>query len=194
MTIRGALSGLSHMPCAGVRHARGSGGAGTGHGPCLHRLIHRPARLPRAGGFTLVELLAVVALIGLATTTVLLTLPDGDAALYRQADGFGLALRRAQEEAILGGRAVRVGADAGGYRFGRQEFGRWRPLDDGPFAPRHWSEGVQAVLPQRQQSVGFRFDPTGAAEPQQLLLVHGQARVWISVDPGGQVRIDGRAP
>lgn len=142
-------------------------------------------------GFTLVELLVVLTLVGLATAAVLLTLPGGDAALYRQADTFGLHLRRAQEEAILGGRAVQVGVDAAGYRFSRQEFGRWRALEKAPFAPRAWSGEVQALLPRRQEQLGFRFDPTGAAEPQQLLLAHGDARVRVAVDPAGQVRIDG---
>ena len=146
-----------------------------------------------AAGFTLVELLVVVALVGLATTAVLLTLPDGDAVLYRQADAFGLRLQRAQEEAILGGRTIQVGVDAGGYRFGRQDFGRWRALEEAPFAPAGWADGVSAVLPQGQDRLGFRFDPSGAAEPQQVLLAHGGAQVRISVDPAGQVKIDGGA-
>lgn len=145
----------------------------------------------RAGGFTLIELLVVVALIGLATTAVLLTLPDGNATLFHQADTFGLHLQRAKEEAILGGRAVQVGVDAGGYRFVRQDFGRWQPLEQPPFVERLWSNGVQALLPERREHLSFRFDPTGAAEPQQMLLAHGRARVRISIDAAGQVQIDG---
>lgn len=142
-------------------------------------------------GFTLIELLVVLAVIGLATSAVLLTLPDGEAALHRQADGFGLQLRRAQEEAILGGKAIQVGVDAGGYRFSRQEFGRWQALEQAPFAPRTWAGEVHALLPQRQERIGFRFDPTGAAEPQQVVLARGDARVRIVVDPASRVRIDG---
>lgn len=145
----------------------------------------------RAAGFTLVELLVVVAVIGLATTAVVLTVPDGEATLHRQADAFGLHLRRAQEEAIIGGRSIQVGADAAGYRFSRRDFGHWQALDAAPFTPRRWADGVQPLLPGRQPRLGFRFDPTGAAEPQQLLLARGEARVRISVDPSGQVRIGG---
>lgn len=152
-----------------------------------------PVPAPRSAGFTLIELLVVVALIGLATTAVLLTLPDGNAALYRQADTFGTHLRRAQEEAILGGRAVQVGVDVAGYRFSRQEFGQWQPLDEAPFSPFAWASGIHALLPQRQETLGFRFDPTGAAEPQRLLLANDSLRVAISVDPAGVVTIDDRA-
>ncbi|WP_331716773.1 GspH/FimT family pseudopilin [Stenotrophomonas sp. MMGLT7] len=141
----------------------------------------------RQTGFTLIELLAVLAIVGLATTAVLLTLPHGDAALYRQADDFGLRLLRAKEEAILGGRTVQVGVDAAGYRFDRLDAGRWVVLEEGPFAARAWADGVQAQLPPRRERLGFRFDPTGAAEPQTLLLASGKARAEISVDPAGKV-------
>ncbi|MGB3392155.1 MAG: GspH/FimT family pseudopilin [Stenotrophomonas sp.] len=143
----------------------------------------------QAAGFTLIELLVVVAITGLAATAVLLTLPDGNAALYRQADGFGRHLQRAQEEAILGGRSVQVGVDASGYRFSRRDFGQWQPLDAPPLKPRNWAREVSAQLPQRHERIGFRFDPTGGAEPQHLWLARGDARVEISVDPAGQVRI-----
>ena len=149
--------------------------------------------MKRAAGFTLIELLVVVALIGLATTAVLLTLPDGDAALYRQADTFGVNLKRAQEEAILAGRTVQVGVDAAGYRFSRQHFDRWEPIAEAPFNAREWSDGTRLLLPQQQQRIGFRFDPTGAAEPQELTLSRGVTRVRIAIDPAGKVQIDGRA-
>src|SRR5690606_18627295 len=113
-----------------------------------HRQLAMTRR--RAAGFTLVELLVVVAVIGLASTAVVLTVPDREATLHRQADAFGLHLRRAQEEAIIGGRSIQVGADAAGYRFSRRAFGHWQALDAAPFTPRRWADGVQPLLPGRQ--------------------------------------------
>lgn len=154
---------------------------------------HLPApRRRRARGFTLLELLVAVAIAGLAATAVLLSLPDDDATLHRQADGFAQRLGHARDEAILGGRTVQVQVDAAGYRFARHDFGAWVPLEDGPFAARAWQDGVRVLLPARQDRLGFRFDPTGAAEPQAVALALGQARVEVSVDPAGKVDVHGR--
>lgn len=148
-----------------------------------------PAAL-RAGGFTLLEVLVVVAIMGMAASAVIMTLPDDDAALYRQADDFGRRLQHARDEAILGGRPVQVSVEPGGYRFARRDFGRWVPLDQGPFVARAWEDGVQPALPQRQPRLGFRFGPTGDSEPQTVLLARGEARVQVQVGSGGEVRID----
>lgn len=146
--------------------------------------------MPRAqAGFTLIELLVVMVVIGLATTAVALTLPDGDAGFHRQADQFGLHLRRARDEAILGGRAMQVSIDAGGYRVSRRDFGRWQPLADVPFTPRAWADGVTAALPERRDQLDFRFDATGAAEPQRLRLVRDGLQAEIVVDAAGTVRV-----
>lgn len=147
----------------------------------------------RAAGFTLVELLVVLTLIGLASSAVLLTLPDDDDTAFRQADALGLSLQRARDEAVLTGRGVQVSVDASGYRFSRQDFQRWQPLDAAPLVARTWSGGVHAVMPDRQAQVGFRFDPTGAAERQSVTLVHGKTQVRVAVDVAGEVEIHGTA-
>ncbi len=155
-----------------------------------------PARSPAcppprtAHGFSLLELMLVVAIIGMATTVVLLTLPDGDAALHRQADGFAAHLRRAQETAILGGRTVRVAVEPGGYRFARLDHGQWLPLQEGPFAARTWHDGVLPRMPRDTAQVGFSFDPTGMAEPQALVLDNGRQQIGIRVARSGKVNID----
>lgn len=144
----------------------------------------------RAAGFTLLEVLVVVAIMGMAATVAILTLPDDDATLYRQADDFGRRLQHARDEAILGGRPVQVSVDAGGYRFARRDFGRWVPLEQGPFAQHAWDAGVQPTLPARQPRLGFRFGPTGDSEAQALLLTRGASRVQVQVGTTGEVRID----
>ncbi|WP_394004709.1 GspH/FimT family pseudopilin [Luteimonas sp. WGS1318] len=146
--------------------------------------------MPRAqAGFTLIELLVVLVVIGLASTAVALTLPDGNAGFHRQADQFGLHLKHARDEAILGGRAMQVSVDAGGYRFSRRDFGRWQPLDDAPFSARPWADGVIAVLPERRGQLNVRFDATGAAEPQRLRLARDGLHAEIVVDAAGTVRV-----
>lgn len=149
--------------------------------------------MPRAAGFTLIELLVTLVLIGLATTTVLLTMPDDDQTLHRQADNFAAALARARDEAVLSGRTVEVGVDPDGYRFSRQDFEHWEPIAAPPLSPRSWDDGVRPALPHGHARIGFRFDPIGASEPQALVLAREAGEVRIEVDADGRVRIDGGA-
>ena len=90
----------------------------------------------RAAGFSLVELLVVVAMLGLLGGAVLLTLPPDAARAADQADRLAAHLARAREEAVLANRAVAVRVDAGGYRFEQRREGRWQALDEGDLRQR----------------------------------------------------------
>ncbi len=144
----------------------------------------------QSAGFTLVELLAVLAVIGMAGAAVALTLPADSGVLDREAARFGARLVHAQEEAILGTRAIEVTATGAGYGFTRQDFDRWQPLDERPFANVLWPEGTTARLPRGQEQVTFHFDPTGGASEQSLTLVRGETVRRVAVDPAGEVSID----
>lgn len=149
------------------------------------------AEPPRAAaGFTLVELMVALVIVGLMASAVVLTVPDRGDAVGQQADRLGMHLQRVREEALLGTRPVELVADANGYSFRRQRFGGWQPLQDGPFAPVAWEPGVHpSRLPQGGQ-LTFHFDAIGAAPPQSLVLVQDARRVRIAVDGAGEVSID----
>ena len=149
----------------------------------------RTPRCTPTAGFTLIELLAVLAVIGIAGAAVAMTLPADSSALDREAARFGARLVQAQEEAILGTRAIEVTATAAGYGFARQDFDHWQPLKERPFGNVPWSEGTTARLPRNQEQVTFHFDPTGAAGEQSLTLVRGESVRRVAVDPAGEVSI-----
>lgn len=134
--------------------------------------------------------MVVLAIVGLLGAAVLLTAPSPGDALLRDADMLGARLLRAQQEAVLGTRAVRVNVDAGGYAFAVQRYDDWRPLDDASFRPAVWSEGVRPQLPEQAEAMAFRFDPIGTAEPAELVLAQGPRLARISVDAAGEVRVD----
>src|SRR5690606_36245946 len=111
----------------------------------------------RVAGFTLVELMVVLVVLGLAAAAVSTSLPGQRDAL-RDADRFGVQLGHARDEALLGARTVEVVADATGYRFRRRRPGGWEPLEQAPFAAHAWSPGTRVLFGPGVDSASFRFD------------------------------------
>src|SRR3546814_12322448 len=85
-----------------------------------------PRRARACTGFTLVELMVVLVIVGLMGVAVVLTAPGDANTLAREADTLAARLLRAREEAILTTRPVQVVVDARGYSFERQSFGQWQ--------------------------------------------------------------------
>ena len=144
----------------------------------------------RARGFTLVELMVALAVIGLAGAAVALTLPSTDDMLVKDAERFAAHLAHARDEAILGMRTVEVSVTPRGYAFSQRRLDGWRPLQGRAFAAVDWAPGTQPQLPARETRTAFRFDPTGASEPNALLLLREGRRAHIRVDAGGGVTLD----
>lgn len=151
-------------------------------------------QVPRRGracaGFTLVELMVVLVIVGLMGVAVVLTAPGDANTLSREADTLAARLLRAQEEAILTTRTVQVVVDAHGYSFERQSFGQWQPLQEGPFEPVAWAEGTTALLDGKREQVSFRFEPTGGSRETGVLLARHDRRLQVSVDAAGEVGVD----
>lgn len=147
----------------------------------------------RMRGFTLVELMVALAVIGLAGAAVMLTLPPGEDVLVAEADAFGARLAHARDEAILGMRTIEVSATARGYEFSRRRFDGWRPLDGKAFAAVAWQPGTRPALAPGRDRASVRFDPTGASEPATLVLHREGRSARITVGGGGEIHVDADA-
>lgn len=138
-------------------------------------------------GFTLVELLIAVAIMGLAAGAVILSAPDPRPSVAEDAERFAARLSRAREEAILSNRPVAVEATAAGYAFAVFDGSAWSALDEGPFGSETWTPGV-TVEPSEVRIV---FDPTGVTEADALTLTRDRNSRTITVDGAGEVTLNG---
>lgn len=151
------------------------------------------ARARRSGGFTLVELMVTLVLIGLLGTAVALTAPAMLAPEQGAAEQLAVQIGGARDEAILSGRAVRLQMDAEGYRFEQRDFERWQPLGHGPLSARRWPGGVQPVLPGGRDSQTFQWNPQGGVEPGTIDVRGRQGAARLAVGVDGSARVQGHA-
>ena len=104
----------------------------------------KPGRIGRrgtqVGGYTLVELLVVLVVLGVMLALVSLSIvPDPRAKLQRDAERLETLFALAAEEAQLTSRPIAWRGDEKGYAFFRREQDQWIPFEgDAQFKPRNW--------------------------------------------------------
>jgi len=147
-------------------------------------------------GFTLIEVLVVVVVIGMAAGLAIVNLGTDDRrATEREAKRLAGALEHAAALAQWRGETLGVSADGSGYRFWRRAAGdQWTTLgDDDVLAPRslpaQWSVtpasfagapvAADAILP---------FRASGRNEPYALLLASPAWSLVIAGDPLNRVQ------
>jgi general secretion pathway protein H len=145
------------------------------------------ARQGRGNGFTLVELLVVLTIVGLMSAAVVLAMPDGRGSLIAEAERFAARAEAARERAVMDGRPVAILVTRTGYGFERREKGEWKRIGETPSTGYAWSAGTRAGMAAGERRVVF--DAAGMSEPLRLLLVRGEEQVLVNIDPGGEVRV-----
>ncbi|SFP74342.1 GspH/FimT family pseudopilin [Sphingomonas rubra] len=151
----------------------------------------RRADKARQGGFTLIELMVVVTIIGLASAVAVLAIPDPRGRVLDEGLRFAARARAARDAAIVEARPVSFWVTSGGYGFDRRIAGHWSPVADKPLRVERWNEGTRATLPDPFGRVRVTFDPTGAADRGvDVTLVRDDARALVRVGADGEVRAD----
>ncbi len=149
--------------------------------------------LPRARerGFTLVELMVVVTIIGLASAVAVLVMPDPRGRVLDEATRFALRTRAAHDSAIVEARPVSVWISGGGYGFDRRLAGGWTPIAEKPMRVERWIDGTKASIGDASGRMRVTFDPTGLVDrPAEIRLDRSGVAATVHIDADGSVRAD----
>ena len=139
-------------------------------------------------GFTLVELMVTLVILGLASAAVLLAIPDPRGSLREEGERLAARLAATRDAAIVGGRDMAVRFDAAGYDFETRRGGGWLPADGRAFEARRWPEGTTVTT--EPATTRITFDATGLATPTVVRLSRDGATARVTVEAAGAVRID----
>ena len=141
-------------------------------------------------GFSLVELMVVLAILGLATAAVILTARPSSA--DARAEGLRFAARAAalRDRAIIEGRSHALWISGTGFGFEQRRGESWQPLVDNRLHQRDWaaSTAVSANGQAQQRVIFNRFGLPDQPLTLTLTSDGGQARVIL--DGGGAIKVE----
>ncbi|RMO89005.1 proteinral secretion pathway protein GspH [Pseudomonas syringae pv. philadelphi] len=142
-------------------------------------------------GFTLIELMVVLVIIGIASAAVSLSIKSDPAmSLRKDAERLAKALDIAQAEARADGRPITLTGDGRGFGFRRradQGAGYYRFMDDSQLRYRTWeTRSVRISVEPKQQVV---FNAEWIVAPLRIQLSDGQQSLSLQRNALGQLQV-----
>ncbi len=145
-------------------------------------------------GYTLLEVLVVLVILGVLSGFAVLALrgQTDSERLHEAADRFAALVRHQCEEALLGGRTLRLQVDDRGYRFEVLSRAGWEAHSDSVFRDRTWPVTLHARLAvdglRPGETGSVHCLPTGEITPFELMLDSASGgRAGVRAAPDGTI-------
>ena len=157
-----------------------------------------PRRSASTCGFTLIEILGVMAIIAIAAGAALFLRDSSDRdRATREARRFAGAIEHAAARAQVRAETLGASAEGGTWRFWRRDpdSGRWQPLGDDDVLAAHALPEAMTLTPTSYSgravdaSVIVPLRPTGRNEPFTFELASRDATIVLAADPLNRVSL-----
>lgn len=130
----------------------------------------RAGAAERAHGFTLLEILVVVLVVGIVFSLAIVAFRDDiDERLKTEAQRLAALLTLAGQEAVLQAREVAVVFTPQGYRFQLLDEGKWVDSTDRMFRPRQLAEDMTLLI--EIEGYAVKAAPDAEEEPPRIYLL-----------------------
>ena len=146
----------------------------------------------RRNGFTLVELMVVIAVMALMAGAVVVTTGGSGSGPSAATTRFASRLAAARDEAVVSGRPISAWVTPSGYGFERYHGGAWQPMSAKPFEGDNWQPGTVVASPASGGArASVRFDSLGLADgPATFARTRDGRTARVRVAANGDVTVE----
>lgn len=152
-------------------------------------MTQRPRHTHGQAGFSLVEMLVVLVVVGLVSSVVLLNARPSRPGLAEEADRFARTLAEARDTALIGNRPVLVEVTPDGHALRRRTGDGWSQPASGEAVS--WETGASVQAEGRRFPLAILFDPMGLSDALTLTIYRDGRSETVELDGTGSVRRTG---
>jgi len=146
----------------------------------------------REAGFTLVEILSVLVVIGLMSSVVILSMPTPKSALDVQAERLSVELNALAQDGLISGSVTAAGFSEEGYALYSFENSEWTERVSG-----EWQDNYRLTLKRASAKLDIpkktdpiiMFQPTGLSTPFELTLSDSEITYALKTEGDGRVEL-----